>query len=101
MPTTVRPLHDHILVQRLDAADKTKGGLFIPENAKERPIEARVIAVGTGKRLENGTIQALDCKPGDRVMFAKYSGAEVKIDGEDMLIMREEDLLAVCQEDVA
>ncbi len=92
---TIRPLHDRILVKRLLEQDKTAGGLFIPDSAKEKPVEARVIAVGAGKRLEDGTIRKPEVKAGDKVLFAKYSGSEVKIDGEEHLIMREEDLLAV------
>ncbi|MSP16862.1 MAG: co-chaperone GroES [Myxococcales bacterium] len=92
---TIRPLHDRILVKRLLEQDKTAGGLFIPDSAKEKPVEARVIAVGAGKRLEDGTIRKPEVKAGDKVLFAKYSGSEVKIDGEEHLIMREEDLLAI------
>ena len=91
----IRPLHDRILVKRLDEETKTAGGLFIPDSAKEKPIQAKVIAVGTGKRDKDGKVHALDVKAGDTVLFSKYSGSEVKIDGEDHLIMREDDLLAV------
>jgi chaperonin GroES len=91
----IRPLHDRILVKRLDEESKTSGGLFIPDTAKEKPIQAKVIAVGAGKRDKDGKIHALDVKPGDKVLFSKYSGSEVKIDGEEHLIMREDDLLAV------
>jgi chaperonin GroES len=93
----VRPLFDRILVQRLVEADKTAGGLFIPDNAKEKPMEALVIAVGTGKRLEDGSIQAPSVKPGDKILLAKYSGSEVKLDGKDHLILREDDVLAVLE----
>ncbi len=93
----VRPLFDHLLVQRLVEADKTSGGLFIPDNAKEKPMEALVIAVGTGKRLENGSIQAPSVKAGDKILLAKYSGSEVKLDGKDHLILREDDVLAVLE----
>lgn len=93
----VRPLFDHILVQRLVEADKTSGGLFIPDNAKEKPMEALVIAVGTGKRLENGSTQAPSVKAGDKILLAKYSGSEVKLDGKDHLILREDDVLAVLE----
>ncbi|MEO7729337.1 MAG: co-chaperone GroES [Kofleriaceae bacterium] len=93
----VRPLFDHILVQRLVEADKTSGGLFIPDNAKEKPMEALVVAVGTGKRLENGSIQAPSIKAGDKILLAKYSGSEVKLDGKDHLILREDDVLAVLE----
>jgi chaperonin GroES len=91
----IRPLHDRILVKRLDEESKTTGGLFIPDTAKEKPIQAKVIAVGAGKRDKDGKLIKPDVKPGDRVLFSKYSGSEVKIDGEEHLIMREDDLLAV------
>lgn len=92
---TIRPLQDRILVKRVQEEEKTKGGLFIPETAKEKPIEGEVIAVGNGKVLENGTARALDVKVGDRVLFSKYGGTEVKLDGEEHLIMREDDILGV------
>lgn len=91
----IRPLHDRILVKRIDEETKTAGGLFIPDSAKEKPVQARVIAVGAGKRDKEGKLIALDVKEGDRVLFSKYSGSEVKIDGEEHLIMREDDLLAI------
>jgi chaperonin GroES len=91
----IRPLHDRILVKRLDEETKTAGGLFIPDTAKEKPIQAKVVAVGSGRRDKDGKVHALDVKAGDKVLFAKYSGSEVKIDGEDHLILREEDILAV------
>jgi chaperonin GroES len=91
----IRPLHDRILVKRLEEESKTAGGLFIPDTAKEKPIQAEVVAVGAGKRDKEGKLIALDVKPGDRVLFSKYSGTEVKIDGTEHLIMREDDLLAV------
>ena len=94
---TIRPLHDRVLVKRLESEDKTSGGLFIPDTAKEKPIEARVVAVGTGKVLDDGTVRKPELKAGDRVLFAKYSGSEVKIDGEEHLIMREDDILAVVE----
>jgi chaperonin GroES len=94
---TIRPLHDRVLVKRLQEQEKTAGGLYIPDTAKEKPIEAKVIAVGSGKRLEDGTIRKPEVKAGDKVLFSKYSGTEVKIDGEEHLIMREEDLLAVLE----
>jgi chaperonin GroES len=90
----IRPLHDRILVKRIEEETKTSGGLFIPDSAKEKPIQAKVIAVGAGKRDKDGKLIALDVKAGDRVLFSKYSGTEVKIDGEEHLIMREDDLLA-------
>ena len=91
----IRPLHDRIIVKRLDEEGKTAGGLFIPDTAKEKPIQGKVIAVGAGKRDKDGKLVALDVKAGDKVLFSKYGGTEVKIDGEDHLIMREDDLLAV------
>jgi chaperonin GroES len=94
---TIRPLHDRVLVKRLESEEKTSGGLFIPDTAKEKPIEARVVAVGSGKILEDGSVRKPDLKAGDRVLFAKYSGSEVKIDGEEHLIMREDDILAVLE----
>ena len=93
----IRPLHDRILVKRLEEETKTAGGLFIPDAAKEKPIQAKVIAVGAGKRDKDGKIHALDVKAGDLVLFSKYSGSEVKIDGDEHLIMREEDILAVIE----
>jgi chaperonin GroES len=92
---TIRPLHDRILVKRLAEQERTAGGLYIPDSAKEKPIEAQVIAVGNGKILEDGTVRALDVKAGDKVLFGKYSGSEVKLDGEEHLIMREDDILAI------
>ena len=91
----IRPLHDRILIKRLEEDSKTSGGLFIPDTAKEKPIRGNVVAVGAGKRDKDGKIVPLDVKAGDKVLFAKYSGSEVKIDGEEHLIMREDDLLAV------
>jgi chaperonin GroES len=91
----IRPLHDRILVKRLDEESKTSGGLFIPDTAKEKPIQAKVVAVGTGKRDKDGKVHALEVKAGDRILFSKYSGTEVKIDGEEHLIMREDDILAI------
>jgi chaperonin GroES len=91
----IRPLHDRILAKRLAEEAKTSGGLFITDTAKEKPLEARVIAVGSGKILENGKIQALTVKVGDKVLIGKYSGSEVKLDGEDHIILREDDILAI------
>ncbi len=93
----IRPLHDRILAKRLAEEDKTKGGLFIPDTAKEKPLEALVIAVGHGKYLENGKLQALEVKAGDKVLIGKYSGSEVKIDGDEHIILREDDILAVLE----
>ena len=93
----IRPLHDRVLVKRVKEEDKTKGGIIIPDTAKEKPIEAKVVAVGAGRRLENGEIQPLAVKKGDLVLFGKYGGTEVKIDGEDHLILREDDILGIIE----
>ncbi len=93
----IRPLQDRVLVQRLKEEEKTKGGIIIPDSAKEKPIEGKVIAVGNGKVLENGNVRKLDVKPGDRILFGKYNGTEVKIDGEEHLILREEEILCVLE----
>jgi chaperonin GroES len=93
----MRPLQDRVIVKRVKEEEKTKGGLFIPDTAKEKPIEALVVAVGNGKVLEDGTVRKLDVKEGDRVLFGKYSGTEVKLDGEDVLILREDDILGVIE----
>jgi chaperonin GroES len=93
----VRPLHDRILVLRLDAETKTSGGIIIPDSAKEKPQEAKVVAVGAGKVGDDGKRQPMSVKAGDRVLFGKYSGSEVKIDGEEHLIIREEDVLAILE----
>lgn len=95
MNTTIRPLHDRILVKRVDAESKTPGGLIIPDNAKEKPVEALVIAVGTGARNKDGALIPPDVAAGDRVLFSKYSGSEIKLDGVEHVILREDDLLAV------
>lgn len=92
---TIRPLHDRVLVKRKAEVERTAGGLYIPETAKERPVEADVIAVGNGKLLEDGTLRPLTVKAGDTVLFSKYGGTEVKLDGVEYMIMREDDLLAV------
>ncbi len=93
----IRPLQDRVLVRRVKEDEKTKGGLFIPDSAKEKPVEAIVIAVGNGKILEDGTVRPLDVKAGDRVLFGKYTGSEVKIDGEEALILREDDILGILE----
>ena len=90
-----RPLHDRVVVKRIDAEEKTKGGIIIPDTAKEKPIEGKVIAVGNGKVQEDGKVRPLDVKAGDRVLFSKYAGTEVKIDGEELLIMKESDIMGV------
>ena len=91
----VRPLHDRLLVRRIEEKETAKGGIIIPDTAKEKPQEGEVLAIGNGKILENGTKVALDIKVGDRILFGKYTGTEVKIDGEDVLILREDEVLAV------
>ena len=93
----IRPLHDRIIVRRVEEEEKTKGGIIIPDTAKEKPMEGKVIAVGKGKILEDGKLQALDVKVGDRILFGKYSGTEVKIEDEEHLIMREDDILGVIE----
>jgi chaperonin GroES len=93
----IRPLQDRIIVKRIEEEEKTKGGIIIPDTAKEKPMEGEVIAVGSGKVLENGTKQAPEVKKGDRILFGKYSGTEVKIDGVEHLIMREDDILGVIE----
>lgn len=90
-----RPLHDRVVVRRLDGEEKTKGGIIIPDTAKEKPQEGEVIAVGAGARDDAGKLVPLDVKAGDRVLFGKWSGTEVKIDGEDLLIMKESDIMGV------
>jgi chaperonin GroES len=91
----IRPLYDRIVAKRLAEEEKTSGGLFIPDTAKEKPLEAQVIAVGDGKILENGKLQALLVRVGDKVLIGKYTGSEVKLDGEDHIILREDDVLAI------
>lgn len=90
-----KPLHDRILVERVSEEEKTKGGIIIPNSAKEKPQEGKVVSVGKGKTLDNGSIQALEVKSGDRVLFSKYSGSEVKLEGVEYIIMREEDVLGI------
>jgi len=92
-----RPLHDRVLVRRLDGDEKTAGGIIIPDTAKEKPMEGEVIAVGPGGRDDNGKVTALDVKAGDKVLFGKWSGTEVKIDGEDLLIMKESDIMGIIE----
>ncbi len=92
-----RPLHDRVVVRRLSAEEKTKGGIIIPDTAQEKPMEGEVIAVGAGARNEAGALVALDVKAGDRVLFGKWSGTEVKIDGEDLLIMKESDIMGIIE----
>src|SRR4051794_38357148 len=96
-----RPLHDRVVVRRLDAEEKTKGGIIIPDTAKEKPQEGEVVAIGPGARDESGKLNALDVKAGDRVLFGKWSGTEVRIDGEDLLIMKESDVMGVIEQSLA
>src|SRR5687767_15331730 len=93
-----RPLHDRVVVRRIDAEEKTKGGIIIPDTAKEKPQEGEVIAAGPGARDESGKVQPLDVKAGDRVLFGKWSGTEVRIDGEDLLIMKESDIMGIVKD---
>ena len=90
-----RPLHDRLLVRRVEAEEKTAGGIIIPDSAKEKPAEGEVVAVGAGSKAEDGKVTPLDVKAGDRVLFGKWSGTEVKLDGEDLLIMKESDILGI------
>ena len=93
----LRPLHDRVVVRRIESEEKTKGGIIIPDTAKEKPQEGEVVAVGPGARNEDGELIAMDVKPGDRVLFGKWSGTEVKLDGEDLLIMKESDIMGVIE----
>jgi chaperonin GroES len=92
-----KPLHDRVLVRRIEQDEKTKGGIIIPDTAKEKPMEGEVIAVGSGHKAEDGTVTPLDVRAGDRVLFGKWSGTEVTIDGEELLIMKESDILGVIE----
>ena len=91
----IRPLHDRVVIRRTEEERKSPGGIVIPDNVQEKPIQGEVIAVGHGKPLDNGQVRPMDVKVGDRVLFGKYSGSEVKIDGQELLVMREEDIMAV------
>ena len=93
----IRPLYDRIVVKRIEQGEERQGGLFIPDSAKEKPQEGEVVAVGQGKRLKDGSVAPLDVQAGDRILFAKYSGSETKVDGEELLIMREDDVLGVIE----
>ena len=93
-----KPLHDRVLVRRVEQDEKTKGGIIIPDTAKEKPMEGEIIAVGLGHKAEDGTVTPLDVKAGDRVLFGKWSGTEVTIDGEELLIMKESDILGVIED---
>ncbi len=93
----IKPLHDRVIVQRIEEGDTTKGGIIIPDTAKEKPIEGKVLAVGPGKTSDSGKLQPLEVKEGDRVLFGKYAGTEIKIEGEEHLIMREDDIIAIVE----
>ena len=92
---TLRPLHDRVLVKRIESEDKTKSGIIIPDTAKEKPMEGEVVSVGSGIRQENGTITPLDVKAGDRILFGKWSGTEIKLDNKDYIVMKESDIMGV------
>ncbi len=93
----IRPLHDRVIVRRMEEERTSPGGIVLPDAAKEKPVQGEVLAVGHGKLLENGDVRPLDVKVGDRVLFGKYSGTEVKVEGEDLLVMREEDIMGVLE----
>jgi chaperonin GroES len=93
----IRPLHDRVIVKRLEEERTSPGGIVIPDSAAEKPSQGKVIAIGKGKILEDGTVRALDVKVGDKILFGKYSGTEVKVDGDDLLVMREEDIMAIIE----
>lgn len=93
----IRPLHDRVIVRRMEEERTTAGGIVIPDSAAEKPIQGEVVAVGNGKILENGEVRPLDVKAGDRVLFGKYSGTEVKVEGDELLVMREEDIMGVVE----
>jgi chaperonin GroES len=97
MASKFRPLHDRLLIKRIEAEEKSKGGIIIPDSAKEKPIEGKVVAVGNGKALENGQMRKLEVKAGDRVLFGKYSGTEIKIEGEEHVILREDEVLGILE----
>lgn len=97
MATKIKPLHDRIIVKRIEETENMRGGLYIPDSAKEKPQEGEVIAVGAGKYKEDGSRQTLDVKEGDRVLFGKYSGSEIKLDGDEFLIMREDEILGIIE----
>ena len=92
-----RPLHDRVLIRRIDEADKTKGGIIIPDTAKEKPMEGEIVAAGPGARNESGAVVPLDVKKGDRILFGKWSGTEIKMDGEELLIMKESDVMGIIE----
>ena len=93
----IRPLHDRVIVKRIEEEETTKGGIIIPDTAKEKPSEGKVVAVGNGKLLDNGNVQPLEVKKGDKILFGKYAGTDIKIEGEEHLIMREDDIIAIIE----
>ena len=93
----IRPLHDRVIVKRLESETKSAGGIVIPDSAAEKPVQGKVVAVGKGKILEDGQVRPLDVKVGDKILFGKYSGTEVKVDGDELVVMREEDVMAVIE----
>jgi chaperonin GroES len=93
----IRPLHDRVIVKRLESENVSAGGIVIPDSAAEKPVQGKVVAVGKGKILEDGNVRPLDVKVGDKILFGKYSGTEVKVDGDDLVVMREEDVMAVIE----
>ena len=93
----IRPLHDRVIVKRLESETRSAGGIVIPDSAAEKPVQGKIVAVGKGKILEDGSVRALDVKVGDKILFGKYSGTEVKVDGDDLVVMREEDVMAVIE----
>lgn len=95
MSTQLKPLYDRVLVKRIESESKTKGGLFIPDSAKEKPLEGEIVAVGSGRILDNGTLRPVSVKPGDRVLFAKYAETEIKLNNESFLLLKEDDLLGI------
>ena len=97
MAVNIRPLHDRVILRRVEEGEQVRGGIIIPDTAKEKPQEGEVVAVGEGKYRDDGTRQPLDVKAGDRVLFGKYSGSEIKLDGEELLIMREDEILGIIQ----
>ncbi|MCA1625514.1 MAG: co-chaperone GroES [Acidobacteria bacterium] len=97
MATTIKPLHDRVIIRRIEEGEQVRGGIIIPDTAKEKPQEGEVIAVGEGKYKEDGSRQTLDVKVGDRVLFGKYSGSEIKIDNEELLMMREDEILGIIE----
>jgi chaperonin GroES len=96
-----RPLHDRVLVRRIEQAEKTAGGIIIPDTAKEKPMEGEIVAVGPGARGEDGKLHALDVKKGDRILFGKWSGTEIKLDGEELIIMKESDVMGIIEKSAA